>query len=374
MFVHRRWRAWGHRALLALAILLGGGAGPLLAAMPDVYEVAGIAVDITAETAAKARDAAIAEGHAKGFRQLLARLTLKADHSRLPDLTVAGIAAYVTDFSVANEKTSSTRYLARLTFRFKRDAIRRLLMDYRLPFAETPSKPVLVLPVFEEAGAVLLWDTPNPWRTAWEETPAPEGLVPLALPLGDLTDIAAIGAEQAVRGDAQRLAAVAQRYGAGDSLVAHAIKTVKPRDNTIQIDVSTTRYGPTGGGQTLVRAYTSEAGETTEAVLRRAAAEIAVEVEDDWKRDNLLQFGNPAVIAITIPIGALSEWLAVRDRLAGMAVIHSTDVVLLSRTEVRANLQFVGTTEQLVLALAQSDLALTQEGAEWVLRSLRKGS
>jgi hypothetical protein len=109
-------------------------------------------------------------------------------------------------------------------------------------------------------------------------------------------------------------------------------------------------------------------------VLRRAAAEIAVEVEDDWKRDNLLQFGNPAVIAITIPIGALSEWLAVRDRLAGMAVIHSTDVVLLSRTEVRANLQFVGSTEQLVLALAQSDLALTQEGAEWVLRSLRKGS
>jgi hypothetical protein len=374
MFVHRRWRAWGHRALLALAILLGGGAGPLLAAMPDVYEVAGIAVDITAETAAKARDAAIAEGHAKGFRQLLARLTLKADHSRLPDLTVAGIAAYVTDFSVANEKTSSTRYLARLTFRFKRDAIRRLLMDYRLPFAETPSKPVLVLPVFEEAGAVLLWDTPNPWRTAWEETPAPEGLVPLALPLGDLTDIAAIGAEQAVRGDAQRLAAVAQRYGAGDSLVAHAIKTVKPRDNTIQIDVSTTRYGPTGGGQTLVRAYTSGAGETTEAVLKRAAAEIAVEVEDDWKRDNLLQFGNPAVIAITIPIGALSEWLAVRDRLAGMAVIHSTDVVLLSRTEVRANLQFVGTTEQLVLALAQSDLALTQEGGWWVLRSLRKGS
>ncbi|WP_316977400.1 DUF2066 domain-containing protein [Shumkonia mesophila] len=374
MFDHRRWRAWGHRAVLALAISLGGGAAPLLAAMPDVYEVAGVAVDVTAETAAKARDTAIGEGHAKAFRQLLARLTLKADRGRLPELTVNGIAAYVTDFSVANEKTSATRYLASLTFRFKREAIRRLLTDYRLPFAETPSKPVLVLPVFEEAGAVLLWDTPNPWRTAWEETPAPDGLVPLALPLGDLSDIAAIGAEQAVRGDAQRLAAIASRYGAGDSLVAHAIKTVEPRANTIRIDVSTTRYGPTGGGQTLVRAYASAAGETTEALLRRAAAEIAVEVEDDWKRDNLLQFGRPGVIAVTIPIGALSEWLAIRDRMAGMAVIRSTDVVFLSRTEVRANLQFVGTTEQLTLALAQADLALAQEGAAWVLRSLRKGS
>lgn len=374
MFVHRRWRAWRHPAVLALAILLAGGAAPLLAATPDVYEVAGVAVDVTAETAAKARDTAIAEGHAKAFRQLLARLTLRADRSRLPELTVNGIAAYVTDFSVANEKTSATRYLANLTFRFKRDSIRRLLTDYRLPFAETPSKPVLVLPVFEEAGAVLLWDTPNPWRTAWEETPAPEGLVPLALPLGDLADIAAIGAEQAVRGDTQRLTAIAQRYGAGDTLVAHAVKTVEPRTNAIQIDVSTTRFGAAGGGQTLVRSYVSGAGETTEALLRRASAEIAVEVEDDWKRDNLLQFGKPAVIAVTIPIGALSEWLAVRDRLAGMAVIRSTDVVLLSRTEVRANLQFVGSTEQLVLALAQADLALTQDAGGWVLRSLRKGS
>lgn len=374
MFVQRRWRALGYPAVLALAILLGGGNGPVRAATPDVYEVAGVEVDVTAETAAAARDAAIAEGHVKAFRQLLSRLTLRADRNRLPELTVNGIAAYVTDFSVANEKTSSTRYLASLTFRFKRDAIRRLLMDYRLSFAETPSKPVLVLPAYEEAGAVLLWDTPNPWRSAWEEAPVPEGLVPLVLPLGDLTDIAAIGAEQAVRGDAQRLSAVAARYGAGDSMVAHAVKKVDPRSGTIQINVSTTRYGPAAGGQTLFHSYTSDAGESLEALLERAAAEIAVEIEDDWKRDNLLQFEKPAVIAVTIPIAALSEWLAIRDRLAGMAVVRSTEVILLSRTAVRANLHFVGSTDQLSLALAQADLVLTQENAGWILRSQRKGS
>ena len=134
------------------------------------------------------------------------------------------------------------------------------------------------------------------------------------------------------------------------------------------------RYGTAAGGQTLFRSYTSTAGETLESLLTRAAAEIAVEVEDDWKRDNLLQFERPAIIAVTIPISALGEWLAIRDRLAGMAVVRSTDVVLLSRTEVRANLQFVGSTDQLSLALAQADLALTQEGMGWVLRSLRKGS
>jgi len=374
MFVHRRWRAVGQRVVLALAISLGGGAGPLLAAMPDVYEVGGVAVDVTAETAAKARDNALAEGHRKAFQQLLSRLTLRADRNRLPELTADGIAAYVRDFSVANEKTSSTRYLSAMTFRFKRESIRRLLADYRLSFAETPSKPVLVLPAYADSGAVVLWDTPNPWRTAWEETPISGGLVPIAMPLGDLSDIAAIGAEQAVQGDLPRLAAIAQRYAAGDSLVAHAVKHVDARSGAIRLDVSATRYGPAVGGQTLVRTYTAAPGEVLEALLRRAAAEIALEIEDDWKRGNLLQLEKPGLIAVTIPIGALNEWLSIRDRLSGMAVIRLAEVVRLSRAEVRVNLHYVGNTEQLILALAQADLTLAQEATGWVLRSQRKGS
>jgi len=374
MFVQRRWSAVGRRFILALAVSLGGGGALAAGGPPDVYEVAGIPVDVTAETAAAARDRALADGHAQAFRRLLARLTLRADRHRLPELTADGIAAYVSDFSVADEKSSSTRYLARLDFRFKRDAVRRLLMDYRLPFAETPSKPVLVLPAYEEAGAVLLWDTPNPWRAAWGKVPAAGGLVPLLLPLGDLADIAAIGAEQAVRGDAQRLAAIAERYDAGDSLVAHAVRTVDAQGGPMRVDVTAARYGSAVGGQTLVRTYVAGGGETLEDLLGRAAAEIAIEVEDDWKRDNLLQFERPAVIAVAVPVATLNEWLAVRDRLSGVALIRDTDVVLLSRTEVRLNLHFIGTAEQLALALAQADLALTQDAAGWVLRAQGRGT
>ena len=372
MFVQRRLRALGWSMAVGLALLAGGGAGSArAAATPDVYEVDGVAVDVTAQTAAAARDSAVADGHRKAFRRLLERLTLRADRDRLPDLSTERIAGYVKDFSVAHEKSSATRYLASLDFRFKRDDVRRLLMDKGLPFAETFSKPVLVLPVYEEAGALLLWDTPNPWRAAWENIPAADGLVPLVLPLGDLTDIATIGAEQAAQGDAQRLSAIASRYGAGDSLVAHATKGIEPRDGMVRLDVSTMRYGSAVGGQTLIHTYAAAPGETTDSLLGRAAVEIAAEIEDDWKRDNLLQFENPAVIAITIPISSLQDWLAVRDRLSGVAVIRYTDVVLLSRTEVRVNLHFVGGTDQLAVALAQADLVLTQDEAGWVLRSQR---
>ena len=92
--------------------------------------------------------------------------------------------------------------------------------------AETVSKLVMVLPVFQSAGALILWDDPNPWRDAWASRPKKQGLVPTLLPLGDLADMASIGAEQAMDGDRQRLNAIAGRYGASDTLVVFGVLRV----------------------------------------------------------------------------------------------------------------------------------------------------
>ncbi len=351
------------RALVVLAMI---GAVPAMAA--GVYEVEGVAVDVTSETVTQARDEAHAAAHEIAFRRLLERLTLRADQARLPQLESSEIAGLVQDFSVAQEKTSSTRYIGRLDFRFRREDVRNLLIDFGISFAETGSKPVLVLAVYESAGALLLWDTPNPWRDGWEAVPAGDGLVPLILPLGDLNDIAAIGAEQAVRGDAQRLAVIAGRYGAEDALVARATLRLNPQTGRPELSVSATRQGGVASEQTFVRSFASVGEEDVESLLRRAALEISVQVEDDWKRDNLLQFGQQGVLSVSVPITGLGDWRTVRDRLAGIAVIRYTEVVLLSQTRVLLNIHYLGSPEQLGLALAQADLALAQDDEVWTLR------
>jgi hypothetical protein len=48
--------------------------------------------------------------------------------------------------------------------------------------------------------------------------------------------------------------------------------------------------------------------------------------------------------------------------------VRQVDLVLLSREEVRANIQYIGELEQLILALEQADLRLSKEGDEWILR------
>ena len=115
----------------ASMIALGGAVGT---AELSVYEVRDVAVDVTAETAARAREQALAAGEHMAFRRLLERLTLREDHARLPELEQREITEYVQDFSVADEKTSAVRYLARLNFRFKAQEVRGLLHDFGVTF------------------------------------------------------------------------------------------------------------------------------------------------------------------------------------------------------------------------------------------------
>ena len=351
----------------ALGLALGARSATVGGQAAEVFAVLGVAVDVTAENAAQAREQALGEGTASAFRRLLERMTLRAHHGQLPKPGGNQIDTYVNDFSVAAEKTSAVRYLARLDFRFKAVDVRQLLIDYGLPFAETPSKPVLVLPVYQAAGALLLWDEPNPWREAWAQRPRTDSLVALVLPQGDLSDIAAIGAEQAVGGDVQRLSAVSARYNSGDTLVAHAILRMGAGGRP-DLEVSTARYGAPIQEQRVVPTFSGEFGENLDDLLKRAAVELTLSIEDNWKQSNLLQFGHSAVVAVTVPIGGLEDWLAVRRRLQGVAVLRNTELVLLSRDEVRINLHYIGELEQLALALEQTDLGLARQGDDWILK------
>ncbi|HIM24885.1 MAG TPA: DUF2066 domain-containing protein [Rhodospirillales bacterium] len=333
----------------------------------NVFEVRDVAVDVTAETAAVAREQARAEGKARAFQRLMERLTLRIEHSGLPQLSAEEISPYVKDFSVADEKTSSVRYLARLTFHFKPKEVRGLLTESGFSFAETVSKPVLVLPVFQNAGALILWDEPNPWREAWNARSKTRSLVPTLLPLGDLADIATIGADQAMDGDQQRLAALAKRYGASDTLVVFGVMRIEAAQARRVLDVYFTRFGRQLQEQTEVISFPQKKGETVSALLARASQELTYVVEDNWKRDNLLQFDRADMIPVMVSISGLKEWIRVRARLDGVAVLQRTELVLLSKELIHLNLHFIGETNQLALALEQADLKLAQENDQWRL-------
>jgi len=348
------------------------GTGIASAQTDSVYTVGGVDVDRTADTAAVAREQAIAAGHDIAFRRLMARLVPENRRNALPALSLAEIIPLVLSFEIDSEKTSSVRYLGTLKFRFRRGDVREFLQNSGIGFAETRSKPVLLLPVYDFAGAKLLWDDPNPWFEAWQAVPPSDGLVPVRLPAGDLADLRDISAEQASAGNADQLALIAERYGASAVLVAEASVTTDPVSGARTLTVATRYFGGTSDGRTSVRSFSYAGEETDEAVIGRAAMQVARQIEEDWKRENLIQFDNQSSLIADVALADLRQWVELRRKLQGIAFLQNWQLFAISRRSASVRLTYYGDAEQLRIALAQRDLVLEQGAVDWVLRDSRQ--
>jgi hypothetical protein len=361
---------WRPKGLLVAGLIVLGLIPTLRAAwaQADAFTVSGVAVDATAESAAAARDAALAQGHVRAMRLLIERLVLQEDVRRVPLLDSSRVIDLVRDFSIEDERASDVRYLADLTFRFRPSAIRDFLRRSDVRFAETSSKPVLILPIFGQGGEVGLWQENNPWLQVWIARASGENLVPLVAPLGDLADIASIDAAQALAGNDLRLGDIARRYGATDVLITQAVLQGDPLEGEAPLQVSTRRAGGWQEQRQVVNSFRQQPGEDLDDFLARAADRIAEQVQDFWKRSNLLSFDFPRDMAVFVPFGSFADWLEVKRRLKGVASVTGSRLEYLTRQFAIMNLVVVGDDQQVALALAQRDLKLsTGPSSSWRL-------
>ncbi len=350
-----------------------GIAGPAAARDGSVFLVRDVAVDASAENATEARDIALAEGHSVAFRRLIARIVPSAAAGTVPQLGADDLAPLVQSFEVDDEKTSRVRYLARLSFRFDRAAVRRFLHLRGVKFAVTKAKPRLVLPVLWTAGVHLLWDRPNPWREAWSGLSEVDGLVPLVIPAGDLQDLRDISARQAMSGDPGRLRAIATRYGAGSVAVMVATR-YRAGGSPPAIRVSTATFGTDGNERAVVESYPVDSAEPDGRQFRSVAVRIAWRIQESWKSSNLLSFERSGEIDVTVPVSGLDAWISVSRALSDTAPTDEVRVLSVRRDAVRVRLRYFGDTERFREALRRNDLHLRREDGGWSLTQAAPGS
>lgn len=326
----------------------------------DPFTVRKVAVDVTAGTAAAARESARKDGQARALRRLFARLVSSSVRNDLPVMEEATAMFLVQSVEVDEEKTSAVRYLAKLIYRFKAEEVRDYLRLAGIPYAETVSKPVLILPILRNGDKAVLWEDPNPWRDAWADMVERDGLVPMIVPFGDLSDMADVSISEALSGDKAHLGAIASRYGGVDSMVAIADYATVSGSNLPKLQITIIRVGVTQQNPITLTVAARGLGEQTkmytDGVLVAAEA-----IEDGWREANLLRFEARRQLAVTVPLRSLSDWVSVRSRLDGVAVVAGWKLTALTRYTAEVELSLIGDEEQLQQALAQADLKLEKE-------------
>lgn len=367
MIVCRRGWALPAIATLALMVVVVAACIASAKADDDLFEVLDVRVDETDQTAAAAREKALAVGERRAWDVLVQRLA-DPQQRRLPEFSQREIGDAVKDIWVTEEKTSSVRYIATLNYNFRPTSVSRLLTSRGVRFTMTPSQPVVVLPVYEAEGGRLLWDDPNPWRQAWQSVRI-RGLVPIKVPNGDLADLSIVGVDQALAGDRSRLAELAQRHGGGGALVTVATVEAGPASTARNLKISSIRYSATTAQPLAERSFALDADPTPD-LLRQAALAVAEDLQAAWRHGTAAvpAEGKPAsATRVAVPLPSLEDWVRIRKQLRTLPQVQSVTLQSITREEARLTIVYPGNTEQLSSALAQSGLYLRDRDGEWVI-------
>lgn len=427
----------GIRGLLAAL----GMAVVASAALAADYTVRDVPASATAEDATTARMNAMTQAESAAFAQLLQRILppeqAAAKAASTPSSTISGM---VTGYDVKNEKLSARSYSASIDVTFNPRKVEALLgggqpaaaqqptaahpaiaaprpgggtvyspsrggvvstTGYTLKHPNQPSiasgvqnpalgavasapapvvavnSVVLVLPVYKGA----LWEESNLWRVVWNRTPRSDTNL-VRLPIGDQSDKMVLpDASQA--GSFAQLSTLAERYQAGTVIVAEAEEVIASTGvKALQVTMRTLRSGDNYSDAPWV--FEAEGGEAPEAVMARAAAEIAARLttEAQGQQAVISASANAAPTAVNPASSAgpvagritmlsrlnnVSDWVGLRNKLSALPVVARVELSALSQQQADIIVHYRGGLGQLEAAMQSAGIQVTKTANYWVI-------
>jgi hypothetical protein len=343
---------------IAFVLMLGLACVASLAgaqAADDPFTVSGISVDATAASATVAQNIAINQGRGRAWTTLFRRLTKSQDWARQPVLDDLTLQRMIKNYVVSNERRSTTRYVANVSYEFNPDAVRRLLRSQNVAYVDIEAKPVLVIPMAPG------YAPRSPWTQLWAQQKFAAGAVPIVVPVGDPLDSQALGALNFATAQWQDVEPAASRVHATDAFLVQA---TAGKGN---ITVALRKLGPGAAVSIPNVVVPVRPGEPAGQAYGAAADAAAAAIVEAWKAHSAIDFNRRFKLTADASISSLSDWGLMMQKLATVPTIAEVQVLAMNVGQARIAITYVGTPEQLEALAAQSSLELSNSGGGWQL-------
>ncbi len=341
-------------SVFALALILSPFTVQPARAQAGIYTVSGLHVEATAASPAEALNAAIAQGRPRAWQILYRRLTRQADWAREPQLDAPTLLRLSRGFTIANERRSTTRYVADVTYNFNPDAVARILQAANISFSQTVARRILLVPM--APGFVT-----GPWAQALAVPEFRGSLVPFEVAgQADAASLNGLDFDKASWGD---VSAAAARIGASEAALVQSVYA------NGKVTVNIRRLGL---GQPTVKSSVDVPLQQTLGTTYPSAANAAVAaIEDLWKSRTAVNFNARATIIADVVIGSLAQWGATQSALEGLDNVTATQLVAMDMGLARVSITYSGSAEQLRDGLAAKGIALANRAGRWTITASR---
>ena len=323
------------------------------ASADGTFTVTGIHVDASGSSVSEARNAAIAGGRQAAWQVLFRRLTRQQDWARQPVLDGPTLQRIITGYFPTNERRSTTRYVAEVTYMFSPEGVAKLLQAAGIPYAAVQAKRVLVIPMAPG------YSRGSAWTMALASPRFANSMVPYSVPIGDAVDnsvLSGLAFETATWNDVEP---VASRVHASEAVLIQAVPT------GAKLTITLKRLGqgelPT---KTSFEIPILQGAQSTYP----AAADAAVHaMEDLWKSHAAVDFNQKGKLIADVRFASLAQFAELQSTLISVPNVSSVNVVAMDIGEARLTISYIGSPDQLRDAMTQAGLVLASRGGDWQL-------
>ncbi|HEY0107752.1 MAG TPA: hypothetical protein VGB91_16845 [Rhizomicrobium sp.] len=340
-------------AVLAVAL---ASALPAAAVTADpTYTVSGIHVDASAASASAAEAIAIDQGRPRAWDILFKRIAKQPDWTKQPKLDNAALHRLSRGFTVANEKRSTTRYVADVTYIFSPEAVARVMATISPAYRLVNLRRILLIPMSPT------FDRKSAWSSAFSSPRFGGSLVPFAVPTGEAPDVKALSDLKFDATTWPDVQIVAARIHATEAVLALAIPLTQ--GGTSMTDKMTGRVQiwlkRIGVAETPSKTSVDVPLIKNPAQTYPLAADAAVHaMEVMFQQKPPIDFGPRASLTADVHVDSLQQWNTIQAAFGLVANVVAVQVVAMDIGQVRINLTYQGSTDQLHDALAPVGVAL----------------
>ncbi len=335
---------------------------------PKIYTIYNISMDEKASTSSRASQIALRKAERQALDKLFRKIIREEDHARLPELGDGQVTELVSGIEIANEKSSRVRYIADFTVHFSRDKIYNFLSVLNIPFAETLSSPVSILPVLEKDGAAILWEKNNDWRAAWLDYDTVNNLVPVRVIMPTLANRMAMTVWQAQQGNQIQLQKFAERQNSRKLYVMNArvINGMVQGQEKLELTIFSNEQNQTAYRR-LINAKTAperNLSETTDALAplyHEAIKQATYWLDNRWKEKVMIHFGTSSHLKVKAVFDHSDDWFEIKKRLEKISLIRAVSYKKMTIDTAQLEIEHSGDVEQIILTLDQENLLLSPQ-------------
>lgn len=321
-----------------------------------------VKIDITAGSAAEAREKGMKQAYRSAFMAVASQTTNEQGLARLEKLTDDQLINFIKETTVISEKASDVRYMATLKITVNKDLLKTFMQEQEINYAVPTSSNILIIPIFrEQAGdRPLLWEKENLWRQVWEENAVTNSANTYVSVPYDSTTSVYLDAKRALSLDGLALDKVSRHMGTSNIFVLDAVY-----DGNEGLKVTILPYK-----DNLTNTVNITGKKGTE-LLSLAQPQIVRQIDSMVRREKITADNSPKEIMVLYDCPKLSNWIKAENKIKELNTVDNVTTVATGKGKVQFSLSFIGNIEDLTAALRLKSFRLTELDGFYVLEDVR---